>query len=354
MWTPASARKKTRLFPIALSILVLGCSDPPHSSLEEVEEFGSNPGALRMFKHVPVSLMSKTPTKAVVRADGQDRVPSNENRPAPPVLPGVPLVVALHGCMQDATGYGEDSGWVQLANRWGFLLLLPEQTYRNNLARCFSWFSPEDNRRGKGEALSIRQMVDRMRQDHTIDPQRIYLTGISAGAAMSLVMAAGYPEVFAGVAPVAGIAYGCADGMLSGLSCMREPPDKDAVAWGAAVRSATNHKGPWPRISVWQGEADAAVDPANAEAIVRQWTSVHDIDDTPKMANDLEGHVHALYRDANGQTLVESFRIREMGHGVPVDPGAGENQCGREGRYFLDVGICSGLHITRFWGLSED
>jgi poly(3-hydroxybutyrate) depolymerase len=104
---------------------------------------------------------------------------------------------------------------------------------------------------------------------------------------------------------------------------------------------------------VWQGEADSAVDPENAEAIVRQWTNVHGIDSRPVQVNDLTGRVHSLYPDSNGRALVESYRIKGMGHGVPVDPGPGERQCGKAGRFFPDADICSSFWIGRSWGLDH-
>lgn len=342
-----SLRKQPQMFPAALLALVVGCSETPHTPLEEVQEFGSNPGELRMFKYLPGSLKQGLSAKNAGRANRRGEAAGAER----PHGQSVPLVVALHGCMQDAAGYGDDSGWIRLAERWGFLLLLPEQRRSNNLTRCFSWYSPQDHRRGAGEASSIRQMVDRVRRDHAVDPQQIYVTGISAGAAMSLALAAVYPEVFAGAAPLAGIAYGCADGLLSGLTCMRDPPDKGAAGWGDAVRAATSHTGPWPRVSVWQGDADSAVDPANARAIVRQWTNLHGIDTTPELVDATAGHLHALYRGPDGEIPVESHRIDGMGHGVPVDPGPGEVQCGNEGRFFPDMNICSALYIARFWGM---
>jgi poly(hydroxyalkanoate) depolymerase family esterase len=340
-------RKKIRLIPAALVFLVVGCSQAPDTPLEEVQPFGSNPGELRMLKYVPASLKAGLQGESRSRAAADAELPGGERSPAQ----GSPLVVALHGCMQDAPEYGRDSGWIRLADRWGFLLLFPEQRRGNNLTRCFSWYSPQDHRRDAGEALSIRQMVDRMGRDHAVDPQRIYVTGISAGAAMTLALAADYPEVFAGAAPLAGIAYGCADGLVSGLTCMRAPPNNGAVDWGNAVRSATSHTGPWPRVSLWQGDADSIVDPANARAIVLQWTNVHGIDIAPEQVKDAMGDLHSLYRNRDGEVLVESHRIEGMGHGVPVDPGPGEDQCGKEGRFFPDMNICSSQQIARFWGL---
>jgi poly(hydroxyalkanoate) depolymerase family esterase len=349
MDTYVEVRKKIRSLPLLLLLLVAACSRPPSVALEEVDTFGPNPGDLRMLVYVPSSLGPGVRRPGNGDTSGQEAGRGVKNVSSP----AVPLVVALHGCTQDAQEYAENSGWASLADRWDFLLLLPEQRRSNNWTRCFNWYSPEDSRRDSGEALSIRQMIARMQRDYAVDPQRIYVTGISAGAAMTMNLAADYPDVFAGAAPVAGIPFGCADGFLSALGCMWDPPAKDAAEWGAEVLSATDHQGPWPRISVWQGEADSAVDPANAEAIVSQWTNVHGIGSTPEDAHDLKGHVHSLYRDSSGRVLVESYRINGMGHGVPVDPGPSRNQCGKAARFFPDVDICSSLRIAELWGLDR-
>lgn len=145
-------------------------------SLTQVTGFGTNPGALTMYKYVPSGL------------------PAN-----------APLVVALHGCAQSASNYDAETGWILLADRWKFALLLPEQTSGNNSSRCFNWFESGDIARGSGEALSVKQMVDRMKTDHFSDPARVYVTGLSAGGAFTAVMLAAYPDVFAGGAIVAGV-----------------------------------------------------------------------------------------------------------------------------------------------------
>src|SRR5882757_2300932 len=147
--------------------------------LRETWNFGSNPGALRMFSYRPSNVSA-----------------------------GSALVVVLHGCTQTAGGYDLGAGWSTLADRFGFTLLLPEQQRSNNPNGCFNWFQPADIKRGHGEALSIRQMVEKMVSDFQIDPTRVFITGLSAGGAMTSVMLATYPDVFAGGAVVAGLPYG--------------------------------------------------------------------------------------------------------------------------------------------------
>ena len=109
------------------------------------------------------------------------------------------MVVALHGCSQDAHAYDHGAGkWSSLADRWGFLVVYPEQQLTNNQNNCFSWFLPGDTARGNGEALSIHQMVEHAIGKFGADPEKVFVTGLSAGGAMAVVMLATYPETFAG------------------------------------------------------------------------------------------------------------------------------------------------------------
>ena len=207
-------------------------SPAAHSPLVEVNGFGSNPGALKMFAFVPEQL-----------------------QPAPA------LVVVLHGCGQTAAGYDVGAGWSTLAKRYGFALLMPEQQASNNANTCFNWFNPQDTGRGRGEACSIRQMIARMVGDHKIDSHRIYVTGLSAGGAMTSVMLATYPDVFAAGAVIAGLPYGVASNVREALNGMMQTTSRPASELGDLVRKATRtlYKGPWPKLSVWHGSADRTV-----------------------------------------------------------------------------------------------
>ena len=133
--------------------------------LKPIPDFGSNPGNLRMLVYTP------------------------ENLPA-----GAPVVVALHGCSQNANEYDHGAGWSSLADRLGFLVVYPEQQLANNPKNCFSWFLPGDTARGDGEALSIHQMVEHAIGQFGADREKVFVTGLSAGGAMAVVMLATYPD----------------------------------------------------------------------------------------------------------------------------------------------------------------
>jgi poly(hydroxyalkanoate) depolymerase family esterase len=292
--------------------------------LTELSRFGSNPGALRARAFVPDTL-----------ADG------------------AALVVVLHGCTQTAAGYDTGAGWSKLAERHGFALLFPEQRRENNPNLCFNWFSPEDCRRGSGEALSIRQMIAEMVDSHGIDPARIYVTGLSAGGAMASVMLATYPEVFAGGAIIAGLPFGCASTVPQALDRMRGHGVPGEAELASLVRRASDHRGPWPTISIWHGSGDRTVDPANAGAIIAQWRSLHAVDAGPDRLETVDGYPRRVWRNGQGREVIEEYSITGMGHGTPL-ASLGEDGCGKSGAYMLEASISSTRHICRFWGLIEN
>ena len=294
---------------------------PGQDRLRDLIHVGSNPGALRARIHVP------------------DDLPG-----------GAPLVVVLHGCTQTAAAYDHGSGWSTLADRHGFVVLFPEQSVANNMNRCFNWFQPEDTRRDGGEALSIRQMVAAAVEAHDLDESRVFVTGLSAGGAMTSVMLATYPEVFAGGAIIAGLPYGSATNVSQAMDRMRGHGGSDEDALTALLQSASDHDGPWPRVSVWHGSADRTVVHANAAQIVAQWRLVHGVGRAPTHSEMVDGQRRDVWCDAAGVPVIESITVADMAHGTPLDP-TGEDGVGESGPYMIDSGISSTVHIAAFWGL---
>src|SRR3954453_11718938 len=263
--------------------------DAQPSRLVEVTGFEPVPGNLRMLSYVPADLPSEAP-----------------------------LVVVLHGCTQTAAGYDHGTGWSALADRLGFALLLPEQQRVNNPNSCFTWFAPENSARGRGEPLSIRHMIERMILDHGLDPRRVHIPGLSAGGAMTSVMLATYPELFAGGAVIAGLPFGVANNVGEALNGMLQSPQRPARELGDLVRNASNHNGPWPKLSVWHGSADRTVNPANADEIVKQWLDVHQLPAKPMSEGIVDGYPRQVWWDENGETIIESYTITDMAHGTPL------------------------------------
>ena len=288
-------------------------------TLRETVDFGTNPGRLRMFSCAPAG-------------------------------PLAPLVVVLHGCTQTAAGYDRGAGWSALAQDHGFAVLAPEQVSGNNPNGCFSWFQPGDTKRDQGEALSIRQMIERMAFDHAIDRGRIFVTGLSAGGAMASSLLAAYPDVFAGGAVIAGLPHGSAANVQQAFGAMSAPAARGPRQWGDAVRLASPHKGAFPRVMIWHGDADRTVAPGNASASVAQWLDVHGIAQAAAQTTRAGGLERTAYQGPQG-VLVESISVLGMGHGVPIAR-TGEG-AGVPGPFVLDVGVSSTAEIARFWGLLD-
>jgi poly(hydroxyalkanoate) depolymerase family esterase len=294
------------------------------SPISESVDFGSNPGDLRMLTYVP--------TTATVK-------------PA--------LVVVVHGCTQTAAGYDVGTGWSALAERYGFALLMPEQKSSNNGNTCFNWFNSDDIARDSGEALSIRQMIEQMALQHDVDRKRIFITGLSAGGAMTSVMLATYPEVFAAGAIIAGLPYGIATTMQDALSGMYRAASRPSSDLGNLVRKASSHGGPWPRVSVWHGSADRTVNPANAGEIVKQWLDLHGLPVAPMSAVDVDNYPREVWWNSDGETVVESYTVTDMAHGTPLAIAGQDEPYGAAGAFLLDAGISSSYHIAQFFGLTR-
>jgi poly(hydroxyalkanoate) depolymerase family esterase len=292
--------------------------------LAEVTSFGTNPGALRMFEHVPKNLQ-----------------------------PNAPVVVVLHGCMTNALNIA-DVGWNDLADQRGFTVVYPQQSFFNNGTYCFNWanamgFGHDDAERGGGESESIREMtLDAVKRHHG-DPNRVYAAGFSAGAAMAVDLAAVYPDVYAGVASFAGVPYGCASTLTESVQCMIPGISRTSKEHAARVKKAfPSYSGRRPKMSIWQGAIDNVVWPGNQDELVKQWSALLGVSTKPSASNTDANVTHAEWKDASGDVVLETYRIADMWHGFPVDPSHG---CGHVAQFVPDEGICGAAKVADFFGL---
>ena len=222
---------------------------------------------------------------------------------------GAPLFVALHGCRQDAEDFAQGTRFDVLGERHGAIVLYPEQDERVNGQRCWNWFLPENQRRDGPEPAAILALAERVAQEHNVDRARAYVVGLSAGACMASILAEQAPDVFAGVAAMAGVALHAAHDVPSAYAAMRGQRQFDApVTLG---RSNLYRRS---RAIVWTGANDRRVAPANAWELGTQFARLFGLNASPDEEETALDGKRSRWHDRSGHARVEVRELNGIGH----------------------------------------
>ncbi len=239
-----------------------------------------------------------------------------------------PLVCMLHGCTQDAATFAAATLMNELADRQGFVVVYPGQDRGGNPQGCWNWFLPEHQRRGAGEPAAIATIVGALIETDTrctIDRGRVYVAGLSSGAAMAAILAACYPDLFAAVAVHSGLAYNSATNLPSAFRVMASGGGNVDSHGRAAHAAMGEHRRPVPSIVI-HGTADRTVAPANAINVLRQSMIAnhlaapeicdHDVA-RPTSRTQLKGerpYTLSRWIDRRGELMHELVEIEGLGH----------------------------------------
>jgi poly(hydroxyalkanoate) depolymerase family esterase len=221
-----------------------------------------------------------------------------------------PLLIMLHGGTQDADDFAAGTRMNVLAEEHGFLVAYPSQCKSANPSLCWNWFKPEDQVRGAGEPSIIAGITDEIVAEYDIDPQRVFVAGLSAGGAMAGVMGATYPEVYAAVGVHSGLPYRSATDVASAFSAMRGDPGlqrrqrKTGPSSDHALRVRT---------IVFHGDADQIVHPSNAAKIIEAKTG-DTVERAKVRSSASRAYTRAVTRDKTGTVVVEQWLIHGSGH----------------------------------------
>jgi poly(hydroxyalkanoate) depolymerase family esterase len=223
---------------------------------------------------------------------------------------GLPMIVMLHGGTQTADDFAAGTRMNELAERHQFLVVYPEQSIKVNPRRYWSWFQPADQKRGKGEPSLIADLTNHLIEEYAVERGRVYVAGFSAGAAMAAVMAACYPDVYAGVGVHSGLAYGAANDVTSALAVMKQGVPASKLPDGGRV----------PLI-VFHGDEDPIVDHVNAQCLVdvRLHAATRQRVQYPRLITteqvpDGRRYTRTVFVDAKRNPYVELWTIHGGGH----------------------------------------
>lgn len=229
----------------------------------------------------------------------------------------LPLLVMLHGCTQSPDDFAAGTRMNTLAESGDFFVVYPEQAGSANMNKCWNWFNAGDQQRDQGEPSIIAGITHQIAATQPIDTKRIYVAGMSAGAAMAVILGETYPDLYAAVGVHSGLAYGAAHDLPSAFGAM-QGGGQDVSRPKTRAQRAADLTRTVPMI-VFHGDRDSTVNQRNAEQILNQRLS--DLDATLPKASVRQGQVrggrsytHSVYRDSGGEPVAERWIVHGAGH----------------------------------------
>jgi poly(hydroxyalkanoate) depolymerase family esterase len=256
----------------------------------------ANPTKARTTTATASGMTAGTHSAAGLRCDYELFVP-----PATPGRP-MPLVVMLHGCTQSPADFAAGTRMNELARAQGVIVLYPAQSRRMNPQGCWNWFKHSHQKRGHGEPELLASLTREVMQRHPVDPQRVYVAGLSAGGAMADVLGRCYPELYAAVGVHSGLAAGSAHDLPSALAAMNTGGSGPAAQPGKPV-------------IVFHGDADATVHPRNAAAVVAgRSTTAAAVESVAPLRASQRRATRALHRGADGRIVAEHWTVHGAQH----------------------------------------
>jgi poly(hydroxyalkanoate) depolymerase family esterase len=228
----------------------------------------------------------------------------------------VPLVVMLHGCTQSPDDFAAGTRMNVLAEEHTCLVAYPAQAASANASKCWNWFRASDQQRGQGEPSLIAGITRQVMRDYAVDSERVYVAGLSAGAAAAAIMGMTYPDLYAAMGVHSGLACGAASDLPSAFAAMQQ----GEAAAGRGSYSASDVGGSRRLVPtiVFHGDRDSTVHPRNGDWVIQQSraTPMADLRTTVEHGRVRGGRAYrrTLHADARGQTILEHWVIHGAGH----------------------------------------
>ncbi len=242
----------------------------------------------------------------------------------------VPLIVMLHGCTQTPTDFAAGTQMNALADQDHFIVVYPQQTSTYNSQQCWNWFLPADQARGSGEPAiiaGITQAVEQNTSAWTIDTSHVYVAGMSAGAAMAVIMGASYPDISAAIAVHSGLEYQAATSQSAATTALSQG-GPDPVQQGQAAYNAMGSVARVVPTIVFHGTSDYTVYPLNGDQVVQQWMQTDHLasnttynasfnspsSTTSGQVTGGRAYTTTKWNDNQGNEVEEYWKVTGMGH----------------------------------------
>jgi poly(hydroxyalkanoate) depolymerase family esterase len=235
----------------------------------------------------------------------------------------MPLIVMLHGCTQNPDDFAAGTRMNELADKYAFLVAYPAQSANANGSNCWNWFKVSDQERDRGEPSLIAGITREVASSYRVDEQRIFVAGLSAGAAMAVILGATYPELFAAVGAHSGMPYGAAVDVPSAFAAMRGSSGPIFSRRGLKSGISTPRIAPTraPPTIVFHGDHDTTVHADNGSEIVAQAIALGGTQ-TGCLRKSVQARLSdngrectiTIYRDSTMRTCIEHWVLHGAGH----------------------------------------
>ncbi|MBC7414549.1 MAG: PHB depolymerase family esterase [Herminiimonas sp.] len=230
-----------------------------------------------------------------------------------------PLIVMLHGCEQTAPDFAGGTRMNQLAARRGFAVLYPQQSFAAHAQRCWPWYQ-RALQHGGNEVAIIAGMIEKTVARHGFDRSRVYVAGLSAGAAVAQTLALRRPDLIAAFASHSGPVFGVAESRLGALAVMQHGGRDPSHPIIEILRESPDF--PVMPALIVQGAHDNLVRPVNGRQLAEQF----------RRLNRLPGDAQPLPVERAARGASDAFRIMDY----------------RRGRQLL-VRLCEIAHLGHAW-----
>ena len=238
------------------------------------------------------------------------------------------VVLLLHGCTQDPDQFAIGTEMNTYAEQYNFIAVYPAQPSSANSSKCWNWFETSHQSRGSGEPALLVGMINAVKSEFSVDNDRVYVAGLSAGAAMSVILGATYPDVFAAIGVGSGLEYKAATSSINAWTAMSSG-GPDPVGQGNVAYSAMGSYARVVPVMIFHGASDYTVNTTNGHQVLSQWAQTNDrasdgvdnnnIDDNPE--STINGQVPGgraytryIYHDQTDATVMEKYIVTGMGH----------------------------------------